>query len=153
MIAPHSPAMPTVRVGTATRGNRVGGATFPLPHSTAAASIIGINRTIAGGDATPEKLLAGVKRGVLITRMWYSRWLDPQAILATGLTRDGVFLIEDGQIVAPVNNFRYNESPVKMLKNADALTAAVTPIAWTDGVYVPALRTHDFNLASVSDAV
>jgi len=109
---------------------------------------------LLGGDSTPAKLLEGVKRGVLITRFWYSRWLDPQTILATGLTRDGVFLIENGQVVAPVNNFRYNESPVKMLKNADALAQVTTPLAWWEGsLRVPALRTHDFNLASVSDAV
>ncbi|MCC6993265.1 MAG: TldD/PmbA family protein [Deltaproteobacteria bacterium] len=109
---------------------------------------------LAGGDATPEALLAGVKRGVLITRFWYNRWVDPQSILITGLTRDGVFLIEDGKVVAPVNNFRYNESPVKMLKNADALGKDAVRLATADGrMRVPALRTHEFNLASTSDAV
>lgn len=109
---------------------------------------------LAGGDATPETLLGGVKRGVLITRFWYNRWVDPQSILITGLTRDGVFLIEDGKVVAPVNNFRYNESPVLMLKNADALGKDAVRLATADGrLRVPALRTHEFNLASISDAV
>jgi predicted Zn-dependent protease len=102
-----------------------------------------------GGKATRDELIKGVKRGVLITRFWYMRFLDPQTILATGLTRDGVFLIENGAITAPVNNFRFNESPVQMLARADALTPGVI----AEGMRVPALRTHDFNLASISEAV
>lgn len=109
---------------------------------------------LLGGQASEADLLAGVKRGVLITRLWYTRWLDPQSILITGLTRDGVFLIEDGQVTAPVNNFRFNESPVTMLKHADALTArTVRAPGFGPLLRVPALRTHDFLLASVSDAV
>lgn len=104
-----------------------------------------------GGTATREGLLQGVKRGVLITRFWYTRMVDPQSLLVTGLTRDGVFLIEDGAVGPPVNNFRFNESPLTMLRNADALSQDVTR---QDGDrFVPALRTHEFNLASVSDAV
>jgi len=105
---------------------------------------------LVGGAHDMAGLLDGVERGVLITRFWYTRWLDPQTVMVTGLTRDGVFLIEDGVVTAPVNNFRFNESPVTMLKNADALTRQTTPIEqWR----VPALRTHGFNLASVSQAV
>jgi predicted Zn-dependent protease len=109
---------------------------------------------LAGGTATAEDLLKGVKRGVLITRFWYSRPLDPQTLLATGLTRDGVFLIEDGAVSRPVNNFRWNESPIQMLKNADALTRETFQVPGDSvAIRVPALRTHEFNLASVSDAV
>jgi predicted Zn-dependent protease len=98
--------------------------------------------------------LRGVQRGVLITRFWYSRWVDPQSMLVTGLTRDGVFLVENGQVTAPVNNFRYNESPAKLLKNADALGAQTVLTPELGGhLRVPAIRTHDFNLASVSEAV
>lgn len=102
-----------------------------------------------GGKATREDLIKGVKRGVLITRFWYIRSLDPQSILLTGLTRDGTFLIENGAIVGPVMNFRFNESPVQMLTRSDALTPAVI----AGGMRVPALRTHEFNLASISEAV
>lgn len=102
-----------------------------------------------GGKATRDELIKGVTRGVLITRFWYLRWLDPQTLLATGLTRDGTFLIENGAITAPVNNFRFNESPVQMLARADAMTPSVI----AEGMRVPALRTHDFNLASISEAV
>ena len=105
---------------------------------------------LAGGKATPEELLAGVDRGLLITRFWYIRGLDPRQLSLTGLTRDGVFLVEKGAIVGPVNNFRFNESPVNMLKNADAFgPAVVTQAGWR----TPALRTHDFNFSSVSEAV
>jgi predicted Zn-dependent protease len=106
---------------------------------------------LAGGTATTDDLLRGVKRGVLVTRLWYIRMVDPQAILATGLTRDGVFLIENGAVVAPVNNFRFNESPVTMLSRADALTK--NTVRASARLRVPALRTHEFNLASISDAV
>lgn len=106
---------------------------------------------LAGGKAASiDDLVKGVKKGVLITRFWYTRWVDPRTMLITGLTRDGVFLIENGAITAPVNNFRFNESPLVMLGNSDAMTARV----WqTPGALVPALRTDGFNLASVSDAV
>lgn len=108
---------------------------------------------LAGGTATAEDLVRGVKRGVLITRVWYTRWVDPQAILITGLTRDGTFLIENGEVVGPVNNFRFNESPVTMLKNADALTRDTVLMQEGASWRVPALRTHEFNLASISEAV
>jgi predicted Zn-dependent protease len=107
---------------------------------------------VLGGGTTPRAdLVKGVKRGVLVTRFWYLRIVDPQSVLVTGLTRDGVFLIENGEIVAPVNNFRFNESPAVMLKNVEALAAA--EIAPDGSMRAPALRTAGFNLASVSDAV
>lgn len=109
---------------------------------------------LAGGTASAPDLLTGVQRGVLITRFWYANLLDPQTVLVTGLTRDGVFLIENGEVTAPVNNFRFNESPITVLKNADALTRATIRLPDGDGrMRVPALRTHEFNLASVSEAV
>jgi predicted Zn-dependent protease len=103
-----------------------------------------------GGSETLESLIAGVKRGVLITRFWYANLLEPQALLATGLTRDGTFLIENGKVVAPVNNFRWNESPMTMLKNADGMTA---PVVVSSSMRCPAIRTHEFHLATISDAV
>lgn len=104
---------------------------------------------LEGGKASRDELIKGVKRGVLITRLWYLRSLDPQTILVTGLTRDGVYLIENGAIARPVNNFRFNDSPIGMLAKCDAMTPA-TISQW---VRVPALRTHEFNLASISEAV
>ncbi len=110
--------------------------------------------TLEGGTASRDELIKGVQRGVLITRFWYLGYLDPQSILATGLTRDGVFLIENGAIAHPVTNFRFNESPVQMLKRCDALTAPEITFAGDLSWFrAPALRTHEFNLASVSEAV
>jgi predicted Zn-dependent protease len=110
--------------------------------------------TLEGATTSREQLIKGVDRGVLITRFWYLRDLDPQTILATGLTRDGTFLIEKGAIVGPVNNFRFNESPVHMLEKCDAIGPTSIPGGGEGGGNrVPILRTHDFNLASVSEAV
>ena len=104
-----------------------------------------------GGKATRDELIKGVKRGVLITRFWYIRELDPQTLLQTGLTRDGTFLIENGAITRPVTNFRFNESPVQMLARCDGMTA--TAVAPGGGRRVPTIRTNEFNLASISEAV
>ena len=109
------------------------------------------NYHLLGGTTPAADLVKGIKRGVLVTRFFYIRLVDPQSVLATGLTRDGVFLVENGEIVAPVQNFRFNESPVIMLKNADALSVAT--VRTEGGARVPAIRTHEFNLASISEAV
>jgi predicted Zn-dependent protease len=107
-----------------------------------------------GTAASAEDLLSGIKRGLLVTRFWYTRWLEPKAMSITGLTRDGVFLIEDGRVTGPVNNFRFNESPANVLANCDAMTAATTRVPAGGDVWrVPTLRTRDFNMASVSAAV
>jgi predicted Zn-dependent protease len=101
------------------------------------------------GKTNRGALLDGVKRGVLITRFWYLRSLDPQSIMVTGLTRDGTFLVENGAITRSVNNFRFNESPVQMLAKCDGMTPGVI----AGGMRVPAMRTHEFNLASISEAI
>jgi predicted Zn-dependent protease len=109
---------------------------------------------LRGGEAaSTEELVKGTKRGLLVTRFWYSRWLDPQSALVTGLTRDGTFLIENGEIVAPVQNFRWNESAAAILRNVEAMTreSVVTPMS--ERVRVPAMRVGGFNMASVSEAV
>lgn len=106
---------------------------------------------LAGGNAASiDELVRTTKRGLLVTRFWYTRMLEPQTVMLTGLTRDGVFLIEDGRITQPVQNFRYNESPVNVLKNAQAMTRE-TVRRW--GWRIPALKTFDFTMASVSAAV
>jgi predicted Zn-dependent protease len=105
---------------------------------------------LQGGKATLPELLAGIDRALLVTRFWYIRTLDPRLILATGLTRDGLFLVEKGEIVGPVNNLRFNESPVNMLKNADLYGPSVVT---ETGTRAPWLRAHDFTFSSVSEAV
>lgn len=107
---------------------------------------------VAKGSVPRAKLLEGIKRGVLISRVWYTNWVDAQTLLLTGLTRDGTFLIEDGQVVAPVNNFRFNQSVAEAFTKCDALSVEQEAANDAESV-TPALRTHDFLLASVSEAV
>ena len=102
-----------------------------------------------GGTGTVDDLVAGTDRGLLLTRFWYIRTVNPQTVQLTGLTRDGVWLIEKGKVVGPVNNFRFNDSPVNLLKNMEAMSASVS----TGDMVVPAIRSRDFNFTSKSDAV
>ncbi len=102
-----------------------------------------------GGSGAVEDLVAGAERGLLVTRFWYIRPVNPQIVLLTGLTRDGVWLVEKGKIVGPVNNFRFNDSPVNLLKNVEAMSAAVP----AGNMVVPAIRARDFHFTSKSDAV
>ena len=104
---------------------------------------------MAGGDASLEELVKGVKRGVLVTRMWYIREVDPQTILYTGLTRDGTFYVEDGEIKYAIKNFRFNESPVIMLNNLEAMGKPVR----ANGCLIPPMVVRDFTFSSLSDAV
>jgi predicted Zn-dependent protease len=114
--------------------------------------------TMAGGDASLEELIASTRRGLLVTRFWYIRPVDPRTILYTGLTRDGTFLIENGKIVRAVKNLRFNESPIFMLNNLEALGRPVRVSASEGGgpgaaIVVPPIRVRDFNFSSVSDAI
>lgn len=104
---------------------------------------------MAGGKESLEDLIKGVKRGVLVTRMWYIRPVDPQTLLFTGLTRDGTFYVENGEIKYAIKNFRFNESPVIMLNNVEALGKPQR----ANGSLVPPMVLRDFNFSSLSDAV
>jgi predicted Zn-dependent protease len=117
------------------------------------------NVELVGRDATGgvDELIAGTGRGLLLTCLWYIREVDPQTLLLTGLTRDGVFLVEDGEVVGAVNNFRFNESPVGMLRRVSAVGASEDTLAREFGDYftrtrMPALRVEEFNMSSVSQA-
>jgi predicted Zn-dependent protease len=110
-----------------------------------------------GATATQEEMVAGTGRGLLLTTLWYIREVDPQTLLLTGLTRDGVFLVEDGEVTGAVNNFRFNESPVDLLARATQAgrTERTLPREWNDWftrAAMPALRVPDFNMSSVSPA-
>ena len=76
---------------------------------------------MAGGDKTTDELVKSTQKGILVSRTWYIRMVDPQTVLLTGLTRDGTFYIENGEIKYPIKNFRFNESPVIMLNNVEEL--------------------------------
>lgn len=102
-----------------------------------------------GGDKSLEEMIKETRRGILVTRLWYIRSLDPQSLMFTGLTRDGTFYIEDGKIKHPVKNFRFNESPIVMLNNIEALGKPVR----TSGCLIPPMKIRDFTFSSTSDAV
>jgi predicted Zn-dependent protease len=107
-----------------------------------------------GSDATTESLIASVERGLVITHFWYIRGVNPKTLQQTGLTRDGVFLIENGKITAPVMNFRFLESPVRLLQNTVKLGQAVRVRGLEGGIMIaPSLVAKDFPLPSISDAV
>lgn len=108
------------------------------------------NFVMQGGAATLEQMIQSTERGLLVTRFWYIRHVDPRTLLLTGLTRDGVFWIEQGRIAHPVNNFRFNESPATLFANAEALSV---PVRTDAGMAVPAIKATGFNMASVSAAV
>jgi predicted Zn-dependent protease len=107
------------------------------------------NIIMEGGSASLEDLIRDTARGVLLTRTWYIRFVDPQTLLLTGLTRDGTFYVENGQIKYAVKNFRWNDSPVIMLNNVDALGKPMR----VRGCLIPPMRVRDFEFSSLSDAV
>ena len=103
-------------------------------------------------------MIASTKRALLVTCVWYIREVDPQKLLLTGLTRDGVFLIEDGEVMGAVNNFRFNMSPLDMLAQTTEVGTSRSTLARELGDYftfakVPPIRVSDFNMSSVSESV
>jgi predicted Zn-dependent protease len=113
---------------------------------------------VDGAAESLESLVAGTERGLLLTCLWYIRAVDPQTLLLTGLTRDGVYLVEGGEISGAVNNFRFNESPVDLLRRFSHASSTVPTFSreWGEDYFsrtaMPALRVPDFNMSSVSQA-
>jgi len=113
------------------------------------------NLIMVGGDKSTMDLVKSTKKGVLVTRTWYIRMVDPQTVLLTGLTRDGTFYIENGEIKYPIKNFRFNESPAIMLNNIEEIGKPVrvgddeSPFV----MMIPPLKIRDFTFSSLSDAV
>ena len=104
---------------------------------------------MAGGTQSTAELIKGTQKGILVTRLWYIREVDPQTLLYTGLTRDGTFYIENGAIKFPIKNLRFNESPIIMLNNIEAIGRPVR----LAGCLVPPLKIRDFTFTSLSDAI
>ena len=121
---------------------------FPLPNEMGEAPM---NIVFQGGDRTLEQMIASTGRGVLVTRLWYIREVDPYEKIMTGMTRDGTFLIEDGEIAGGVRNFRFNQSLIEMLRNIEALSPAerATGEEAFDMV-VPTLKVRDFHFSEVT---
>jgi predicted Zn-dependent protease len=125
--------------------------------TTAAAPIDNLVLELPGAQGTTADLVAATERGLLLECLWYIREVDPTTLLLTGLTRDGVYLVEDGQVRAAVNNFRFNESPVDLLARATQASATSKTLGrefneWLPRIAMPALRVPDFNMSSVSPA-
>ncbi|WP_328358013.1 metallopeptidase TldD-related protein [Mycobacterium sp. NBC_00419] len=140
------------------------GAVNALAYPRAAAGEFGVepavpadNLLMTGGTADLADMVAATERGLLLTTLWYIRTVDPTTLLLTGLTRDGVYLIEDGEVTAAVNNFRFNESPLDLLRRASqaGVPEATLPREWGDWAtraVMPTLRIPDFHMSSVSQA-
>jgi predicted Zn-dependent protease len=115
------------------------------------------NMVMTGGTASLADMIAGTERGLLLTTLWYIRTVDPTVLLLTGLTRDGVYLVEDGEVTGAVNNFRFNESPLDLLRRATeaGVSEQTLPREWGDWATraaMPSLRIPDFHMSSVSQA-
>nr|WP_090341540.1 TldD/PmbA family protein [Mycolicibacterium malmesburyense]CRL71541.1 putative Zn-dependent protease-like protein [Mycolicibacterium malmesburyense] len=140
------------------------GAINSLAYSRAAAAefdatpaVPADNLLMTGGESDLADMIAGTERGLLLSTLWYIRAVDPTVLLLTGLTRDGVYLIEDGEVTAAVNNFRFNESPLDLLRRTTeaGVTEFTLPREWGDWATraaMPTLRIPDFHMSSVSQA-
>jgi predicted Zn-dependent protease len=113
------------------------------------------NLIMTGGDKSTMDLVKSTSKGVLVTRTWYIRMVDPQTVLLTGLTRDGTFYIENGEIKYPIKNFRFNESPVIMLNNVEEFGKPVRVLPQESSVVMmlPPMKLREFTFTSLSDAV
>ena len=139
---------------SALHSSRYSGGLAGLP---VAPSVDNLILSAPGASASLEQMIASTKRGLLLTCLWYIRLVDPQTLLLTGLTRDGVYLIEEGEVTGAVNNFRFNESPVGMLSRVLEVgaTERTLPREWGDyfnRAAMPPLRVEAFNMSSVSQA-
>lgn len=142
------------------RDGAISGLAYPRASAAefgVAPSVPADNLLMTGGTKDLADMVAGTERGLLLTTLWYIRTVDPATLLLTGLTRDGVYLIEDGEITAAVNNFRFNESPLDLLRRATEAGRAETTLPrewsdWSTRAVMPTLRIPDFHMSSVSQA-
>jgi predicted Zn-dependent protease len=131
---------------------RAAAAEFDAPVAVPADNLL-----MTGGSASLADMIARTERGLLLTTLWYMREVDPAVLLLTGLTRDGVYLVEDGEVTAAVNNFRFNESPLDLLRRASEAGASEVTLPrewgdWATRAAMPSLRIPDFHMSSVSQA-
>lgn len=119
----------------------------PIPYPS--------NMIMLGGTASLDEMIKSTQRGILVTKLWYIRSVDPQTLLLTGLTRDGTFYIENGKIKHPIKNFRFNESPVIMLNNLEMLGKPERVVSTESNInyLVPPMKIREFTFSSLSDAV
>jgi predicted Zn-dependent protease len=121
---------------------------FPLPNEYGEGPV---NLVFAGGATPVEAMIASTERGILVTRLWYIREVDPYQKILTGMTRDGTFLIENGRLSRGVRNFRFNQNMIALLNQIEALSPAVRASGEESmDMVVPALKVRDFNFTEVT---
>jgi predicted Zn-dependent protease len=121
---------------------------FPLPNEYGEAPM---NLVFAGGNATLDEMVRSTDRGILVTRLWYIREVDPYEKILTGMTRDGTFLVEDGRIAGGIRNFRFNQSVLEMLSKVELLTSSVRAAGEESfEMVVPAMKICEFNFSEVT---
>ena len=121
---------------------------FPLPNEYGEAPM---NIVMDGGRTTTEAMIKSTERGILVTRLWYIREVDPYKKILTGMTRDGTFLIEGGEIRSGLKNFRFNQSVIEMLNNVETLGVPQrTSGEESFDMVVPAMKVRDFNFSSLT---
>ncbi len=121
---------------------------FPLPNEMGEGPM---NIVIAGGETSVEEMIASTARGILVTRLWYIREVDPYEKIFTGMTRDGTFLVEDGRVASGVRNFRFNVGLMEMLSHVEALSPTVRASGEeTFDMVVPAMKVRSFNFTEVT---
>jgi predicted Zn-dependent protease len=129
-------------------GTKPTGHGFPLPNEVGEAPM---NIVIRGGETPVEEMIASTKRGILVTRVWYIREVDPYQKIMTGMTRDGTFLIEGGRVVRGLKNFRFNQNLIELLLNVESLSPAVRASGEEAfDMVVPAMKVRDFNFTEVT---
>jgi PmbA protein len=129
-------------------GKKPTGHGFALPNEYGEAPM---NLVFAGGDSSLEKMVASTDRGLLVTRLWYIREVDPYEKVMTGMTRDGLFLVEKGKVTTAVRNFRFNQSILAMLRNVEQLGPAVRATGEEAfEMVVPAMKVRDFHFSEVT---
>ena len=123
---------------------------FPLPNEIGEAPVNVVFLT-PGNEQRVEQMIAGTERGILITRLWYIREVDPYEKILTGMTRDGTFLVENGKVSGGIRNFRFNQSLIEMLSNVEAMSSAVRASGEESfDMVVPAMKVRDFNFTEVT---
>jgi predicted Zn-dependent protease len=129
-------------------GKKPSGHGFALPNEYGEAPM---NLVFAGGDSSLEKMLASTGRGLLVTRLWYIREVDPYEKVMTGMTRDGLFLVENGKVTTAVRNFRFNQSILEMLRNVELLGPAVRATGEEAfEMVVPVMKVREFHFSEVT---
>ncbi|HKD64680.1 MAG TPA: metallopeptidase TldD-related protein, partial [Candidatus Acidoferrales bacterium] len=121
---------------------------FALPNEYGEAPM---NLVLSGGDSSVEKMVASTDRGLLVTRLWYIREVDPYEKVMTGMTRDGLFLVENGKLTHALRNFRFNQSLIEMLNHVELMSPAVRATGEESfEMVVPAMKIGNFHFSEVT---